>query len=386
MTVILDRHHHLVQMVTAGHHFLLDVLPLREPESYAALGTFVAAAARIKPSLVDLDLVLLRCLEVLDAHTEQRIPSLLDQYVQSASEAPDNLTRFSQCVECLLQYQGIADTTVQEAMHAVAASFANPECAPRFIARHVDQRLETLEARFRSRVGCTLREYIRDVRLQHACTLLATSNKSIKEVWAEVGYGHHSNFDHDFKRQFHCTPSQYRQRVIRPAAQMVYRRRDDQPAPASTLSPPRSSRPTTLLIVDDDAHSRALLRHSLHGETTSVTGAASGSEGLRVAERLRPDVILAEYHLPDVDGLGFVQQLRSRPWGDESGIALFTADFRAFDRVDEARSLNATVASKLCALQEVRDLVGYLASQSEARATALSVHQQPPSRRNRWIV
>lgn len=377
----------LIQLTTAGHYFLLDVLPLRGPESRTALETFVAAAASINPSVIDFDLVVLRCLEVLAAHTVQRIPSLFDQYLQMAADEQDDLKRFFYCVERLLEYEGISDAVVQDVMSFVDANFAMRECTPGFVAANIEQRLETLDVRFRASVGCTLREYIRDVRLQHACGLLATSNKSIKEVWAVVGYAHHSNFDHDFKRQFGCTPTEYRQRVIRPAAQKFYRRHKSEPAQKPPPTRPRPLRLTKLLIIDSDDRTRAMLRRALHDETTDVFDAASGSDGLTAAERLRPDVILLEYFLPDGDGLKFLRQLRAQPDGAAPGVALFSADCRVFDRADEARRLNARVASKLCALDQVRDLVAYLAFTSEPGLMSSPAPDQRAERwRNRWIV
>lgn len=60
-------------LVTAGHHFLLNFLPIRAPDSSAALTTFMATMQRIELLAVDVDIVLLRCLAILQAQTERRI-------------------------------------------------------------------------------------------------------------------------------------------------------------------------------------------------------------------------------------------------------------------------------------------------------------------------
>lgn len=210
------------ELATAAHHFLLHAFPFRQPDSFEALATFVATARRINVSPFDLDLVLLRCLTVLSEHTGHRIPSLLEQYVLDDSADANDLTRFSQIIERLLCCYSVSDGSVQDAMQLVSARLGTIECTPQFIAASVRHRLSTLDVLFKSQMGCTLTEYIRDVRLDCVAMLLATSNKSVKEVWAEVGYAYHSNFDHDFTRKFLCTPREYRARAIRPIARELY--------------------------------------------------------------------------------------------------------------------------------------------------------------------
>jgi DNA-binding NarL/FixJ family response regulator len=58
-----------------------------------------------------------------------------------------------------------------------------------------------------------------------------------------------------------------------------------------------------LLIVDDSATFRAFARRLLELDGFDVVGeAADGAEGLRAARELRPDVVLLDVQLPDLDG------------------------------------------------------------------------------------
>ncbi|MEU2429723.1 response regulator [Streptomyces sp. NPDC007861] len=70
---------------------------------------------------------------------------------------------------------------------------------------------------------------------------------------------------------------------------------------------------TRVLVVDDD-----FMVAKLHGRYVSamtgftVVGVAhSGAEALRAAERLRPDLVLLDVYLPDMDGLGVLRELRA---------------------------------------------------------------------------
>jgi len=54
------------------------------------------------------------------------------------------------------------------------------------------------------------------------------------------------------------------------------------------------NRRRTILLVDQDAHARAVLRKALEAADFSVGEAASNQEGERTALRIKPDAVLAE--------------------------------------------------------------------------------------------
>jgi DNA-binding NarL/FixJ family response regulator len=60
---------------------------------------------------------------------------------------------------------------------------------------------------------------------------------------------------------------------------------------------------TTVLIVDDHPSFRASARAVLEAEGFDVIGeAVDGASGTQAIERLRPDVVLLDVQLPDIDG------------------------------------------------------------------------------------
>jgi two-component system response regulator FimZ (fimbrial Z protein) len=68
----------------------------------------------------------------------------------------------------------------------------------------------------------------------------------------------------------------------------------------------------TILIVDDHAAFRLEARQLLEAEGFTVVGeAADGTEALSVTERERPDVLLLDIGLPDVDGFAVADRLAS---------------------------------------------------------------------------
>lgn len=64
------------------------------------------------------------------------------------------------------------------------------------------------------------------------------------------------------------------------------------------------------LVVDDEAQIRRFLRISLEAGGYRVHEAGTGKEGIFIAAKIRPDLIILDLGLPDMDGLAVVKQLR----------------------------------------------------------------------------
>jgi DNA-binding response OmpR family regulator len=80
----------------------------------------------------------------------------------------------------------------------------------------------------------------------------------------------------------------------------------------------------SILIVDDDADLRGLLREQLElHEEFSAEDAANASEGMRIAKESRPDLILLDVDLPDMDGREALKLMRSG--GVSSPVIMLTA-------------------------------------------------------------
>jgi len=66
----------------------------------------------------------------------------------------------------------------------------------------------------------------------------------------------------------------------------------------------------TVLIVDDYPHFRESARGLLEGGGFDVVGEAEdGAEALRLARELKPEVVLLDVHLPDLDGFEIARRL-----------------------------------------------------------------------------
>jgi DNA-binding response OmpR family regulator len=67
------------------------------------------------------------------------------------------------------------------------------------------------------------------------------------------------------------------------------------------------------LVVEDDPSMRLLVTVNLELAGFRVVAAATGAEGLELAEREEPDVVLLDVMLPDLGGFEVAQQLPEVP-------------------------------------------------------------------------
>lgn len=80
----------------------------------------------------------------------------------------------------------------------------------------------------------------------------------------------------------------------------------------------------TALIIDDEIQIRRLLRLALESRGYKVREAGEGRLGLQEAAFLRPDVVLLDLGLPDMDGLEVLKALRE--WSEVPVLILSVRD------------------------------------------------------------
>jgi len=80
----------------------------------------------------------------------------------------------------------------------------------------------------------------------------------------------------------------------------------------------------TVLVVDDETQIRRLLRVCLEAAGYRVEEATSGQEGITQAAQRRPDVVVLDLGLPDLDGVSVLKRLRE--WSQVPVVVLSVRD------------------------------------------------------------
>jgi len=102
-------------------------------------------------------------------------------------------------------------------------------------------------------------------------------------------------------------------------------------------------KPAHILIVEDDADTREMLRLTLQLEGHRVDAAGTGREAVELAARTRPEVMIIDLGLPDIQGHEVARRVRAR-FGDDIYLIALTGYGRAEDvREAEAAGFDAHV-------------------------------------------
>ena len=76
----------------------------------------------------------------------------------------------------------------------------------------------------------------------------------------------------------------------------------------------------TIMLADDELDIRTILRILLESSDTRILEASNGTDALDIARRSSPDLILLDWMMPGLDGLGVLQALRGDP--ETAGIPI----------------------------------------------------------------
>ena len=106
-----------------------------------------------------------------------------------------------------------------------------------------------------------------------------------------------------------------------------------------------------LLVVDDEPSIRELLSASLKFAGFEVFTAADGAEALKVAEQHKPDLVVLDVMLPDIDGFSVTRRLRER--GREMPVVFLTARDETTDKVQGLTVGGDDYVTKPFSLEEI---------------------------------
>ena len=88
--------------------------------------------------------------------------------------------------------------------------------------------------------------------------------------------------------------------------------------------------PKTILVIEDDANIRELLRLYLEQEGYKIESAQDGLEGLRAFKRIHPDLVLLDLMMPVMDGTQVIKEIRA---ASKTPVIMLTAKGETFDKI-----------------------------------------------------
>jgi DNA-binding NtrC family response regulator len=135
----------------------------------------------------------------------------------------------------------------------------------------------------------------------------------------------------------------------------------------------------TLLVIDDERNIRGLLAKVLASEHLEVHAAATGAEGLQLADEVEPDVVLLDLRLPDTGGIEVLSMLRSRH--PDAAVIMMTA-FGQIENVVEAMRLGASdyLEKPFDRLEKLRLAVDRTLQEVKARREIHRLHEMHEKR------
>lgn len=95
----------------------------------------------------------------------------------------------------------------------LAENWCNPP-AQDDLAKQLGVNKSKLKQGFKLIHGCTMKEYILNIRLLQAQKLLAQGNLNVTQVALEVGYEYSSNFTSAFKEKFNISPKTFQKMTL----------------------------------------------------------------------------------------------------------------------------------------------------------------------------
>lgn len=88
-----------------------------------------------------------------------------------------------------------------------------------------------------------------------------------------------------------------------------------------------------ILFIDDEDDIKTLAQFCLELEANwEMIGASNGKEGIEIAEKEKPDAILLDAMMPDLDGIETLAKLRANPETKDIPTIFITAKAQASDR------------------------------------------------------
>lgn len=81
---------------------------------------------------------------------------------------------------------------------------------------------------------------------------------------------------------------------------------------------------TKIAIIEDDGVIRQMYRMKFESEGFEVETAENGRDGVALVQHMKPDIILLDMHMPEMDGVTALSKIREEKWGKDIPVIVLT--------------------------------------------------------------
>lgn len=128
--------------------------------------------------------------------------------------------------------------------------------------------------------------------------------------------------------------------------------------------------PTSVLVIDDDPKNTRLVQAMLKPFSIEVLSAHEGAAGIKLAKTRKPDLIVLDLMMPEVDGFEVVSSLHTDPATEQIPILIYTAkNITGADRERLQGSIQAIIRKGELSKEQFLELV-YRRGERRGRASA----------------
>ncbi len=121
-----------------------------------------------------------------------------------------------------------------------------------------------------------------------------------------------------------------------------------------TLTSKRKKRQVNILLVDDDPVVHKMIEKLLLEEGFNLVHAYNGEEGLKMAIELKPDLILLDLIMPDIDGFEVAENIKKHPVSAQIPIFIITSkDLTVEERLRLSGNIERIIGKKAFSSEEL---------------------------------
>ncbi len=183
---------------------------------------------------------------------------------------------------------------------------------------------------------------LENVRPDVICTDLRMPGQSgfelVETLRSDVRFAHTPvivvSVDADLARKLECQASAYLTKPII-AEELL-----------ATLRSSLQADIETILVVEDDADNRTLVATTLMEEGIEVRAASNGEEALRSLQQERPDAIVLDLMMPQMDGFELMAHLGANPAWARIPVVIMTAKLLTHEDIQRLRKAGRSVVVK----------------------------------------